>query len=545
MPASTTIPTKKRVAVIGAGVSGLRAACVLLGRTEHLEVKVFEATDHIGGRVRQKTLGEEGNGGDLVDEGANWIHGSSDTHAITRIAEELSVPLKDFLHPAHVDSTGKMLTERDSWNIDNKLWENIEYAQEFARLNYDNIPPEVSLYDFMVEKVKLDYPDDPRMQKLALDQCHIWGHYVGDDVRKQSLKHFFMEENCAGENLFVAGTYRKIVNKIAEPVLEAGVISLSSPVTSIATTDHSTNLITYTQNGTTQTYEADAIILTTPLGCLKHKQISFSPPIPSRMAEAIEGMNYGHLEKIYIKFTTPWWDANSKWDHIVFQSPTYASSTNPDFFPMTAFSMSSLPEPVARPTLLFYLYGDLSRRITSLDLDMTPGSKAFNEIYDFLTPYFSKLPGYDPSVVTPVAITRSNWYNDHFTGYGSYTNFLVGNERGADDVVELRKGMPDRNIFMAGEHVAPFVGLGTVTGAYWSGEIAAGRVLEEVVGTDVPKSVQIPREPEDVMVTGRNGKLGYDVEGMGKVLEVLRGKVVVNGKNGEVNGEVNGNGVAH
>jgi len=38
--------------------------------------------------------------------------------------------------------------------------------------------------------------------------------------------------------------------------------------------------------------------------------------------------------------------------------------------------------------------------------------------------------------------------------------------------------MPERGVWLAGEHCAPFVALGTVTGAYWSGEGVAKRVLK-------------------------------------------------------------------
>ena len=46
------------------------------------------------------------------------------------------------------------------------------------------------------------------------------------------------------------------------------------------------------------------------------------------------------------------------------------------------------------------------------------------------------------------------------------------------DIEALRDGCPDRGIWFAGEHTAPFVALGTVTGAYWSGEGVAKRVAE-------------------------------------------------------------------
>lgn len=41
----------------------------------------------------------------------------------------------------------------------------------------------------------------------------------------------------------------------------------------------------------------------------------------------------------------------------------------------------------------------------------------------------------------------------------------------------MRAGVPEEGIWLAGEHTAPFVALGTVTGAYWSGEDVARRVI--------------------------------------------------------------------
>ncbi len=44
------------------------------------------------------------------------------------------------------------------------------------------------------------------------------------------------------------------------------------------------------------------------------------------------------------------------------------------------------------------------------------------------------------------------------------------------DIEALREGCPERGLWFAGEHTAPFVALGTTTGAYWSGEAVAERV---------------------------------------------------------------------
>ena len=46
------------------------------------------------------------------------------------------------------------------------------------------------------------------------------------------------------------------------------------------------------------------------------------------------------------------------------------------------------------------------------------------------------------------------------------------------DIEAMREGMPERRVWFAGEHTAPVVALGTVTGAWWSGEGVAKRILK-------------------------------------------------------------------
>ena len=73
----------KRIAVIGAGMSGLSAAYAL--STKGRDVTVFEARDRIGGRVWTNTeLGVP------LDLGAAWIHGIKD-NPLTDMADRLGI----------------------------------------------------------------------------------------------------------------------------------------------------------------------------------------------------------------------------------------------------------------------------------------------------------------------------------------------------------------------------------------------------------------------------------------------------------------------
>jgi hypothetical protein len=147
-------------------------------------------------------------------------------------------------------------------------------------------------------------------------------------------------------------------------------------------------------------------------------------------------------------------------------------------------NLAALPPPAAHPTLLFYTYGPTSLHIATLLKDHAPPIVDPDEatqklLTDFFHPYFSRLPNYSPTDPShqPSRILATTWANDELAGYGSYCNFQVGLKAGDRDIETMRNGVPGRGLWFAGEHTAPFVALGTVTGAYWAGEGVARRIV--------------------------------------------------------------------
>ena len=53
-----------------------------------------------------------------------------------------------------------------------------------------------------------------------------------------------------------------------------------------------------------QRIEADAVLVTAPLGCLKSKSIAFAPPLPPWKQDAIDRLGYGNLNKVVMEFPT-------------------------------------------------------------------------------------------------------------------------------------------------------------------------------------------------------------------------------------------------
>ncbi len=140
-------------------------------------------------------------------------------------------------------------------------------------------------------------------------------------------------------------------------------------------------------------------------------------------------------------------------------------------------NLAALPDSTAHPTLLFYTFGPTSIHLGKL-LEANPPSFHKELLTTFFHPYFSRLPNYSPNNPDhqPKAILATAWANDELAGFGSYSNFQIGLEHADKDIEVMRQGLPERGVWLAGEHTAPFVALGTVTGAYWSGEGVAKRI---------------------------------------------------------------------
>ncbi|CAK4030581.1 flavin containing amine oxidase like [Lecanosticta acicola] len=283
-----------------------------------------------------------------------------------------------------------------------------------------------------------------------------------------------------------------------------------------------------------QVLSFDEIVVTTPLGWLKRNKAAFHPELPPRLSSAIDNISYGQLDKVYITFPSAFWDTptastpdppphgidpagttpnvtaktfplhqpppsnnNNEDDNpsssssssskspgfIHWLQPTYARTTNPRQWMQELVNFSALtPASCAHPTLLFYIHGPQSEAIGSLLLqpDEEDSDSSDSKLKQFFEPYYSLLPNYSRAnpACTPRAVLATGWAVDTFAGYGSYANFQVGLQRGDEDVAVMREGLPERGVWLAGEHTAPFVALGTSTGAYWSGEAVGRRIVE-------------------------------------------------------------------
>ena len=161
-------------------------------------------------------------------------------------------------------------------------------------------------------------------------------------------------------------------------------------------------------------------------------------------------------------------------------APSYAPESNPERWTQEVVELASLEPPNSHPTLLFYIYGHQSQFLTDAVSKLGTKAEKNDYLYSFFKPYYSRLPQYDAESpdCQPTDCFATDWLHDDLAGNGSYTNFQVGLEEGDKDVRVMREGLPGQGLWLAGEHTAPFVALGTATGAYWSGESVGRRIAE-------------------------------------------------------------------
>ncbi|KAJ5493053.1 hypothetical protein N7539_001799 [Penicillium diatomitis] len=527
---------KPRVGIIGAGLSGLRCADILV--QNGAQVTILEARDRVGGRVHQGKVG-----GHLVDLGSNWIHGTG-SNPITAIAAATKTVTHDPVgQNLMITRDGQVLDETLTAKASNFMWTTIAKAFEYSNQHSSVIPPERSLYDFIRDQLEqMDY--SPQEKRVCLDACKLWGGYVGDPVGRQSLKFFRLEEcidsgewlNCVNDcdwcwsidllfkqgNDFVASTYQRIVEYVSQAALSKADVRFNQPVVAIETPireqmpDRSQPITVTTVSG--DLYYFDELVVTCPLGWLKQNTAAFSPALPSLLLSAIQNITYGRLEKVFLTFPRAFWHDDSTNQTASSSSEASQStattatttgtstSTSPAMNPIfTQFlepeytnhpegmewnqeclSLAGLPSPCNQPTLMFYTYGPCSTYIVEQISPLDPRSPEYREkLITLFEPFYSRLPGFDASRpdCDPTGVLATQWQKDPYAGNGSYCNFQIGLTQADKDIVTLRTGAgvgPERGLWFAGEHTAPFVALGTTTGAYWSGERAAVQICEKL-----------------------------------------------------------------
>ncbi|XP_049292454.1 peroxisomal N(1)-acetyl-spermine/spermidine oxidase-like [Anopheles funestus] len=305
-----------RIIIIGAGAAGIATASRLYQRGLK-NITILEASHRIGGRVASTPFA-----GGVVELGAQWCHGEENN-----VVYELASVFPDMLERSIV-SDGEALVRSNGVRIDdNVTMKFVALADEILtsseRENYTG-----SLGDFFTtmywEQLRSDSNYSDINRELA-EQFVVFFHnyYRGysaydswfevaaneNDTYEESKGNSTISWNSTkGFSIIldiVSGNYPGTMNTTLTPVPLSQLVTYDKFVSNIHWDGTSNQQVRVTTDDGSQ-YEADHVIITVPLGVLKENHHTmFTPALPTVHQQAIGGIYFGTVNKIYLLFDKP------------------------------------------------------------------------------------------------------------------------------------------------------------------------------------------------------------------------------------------------
>lgn len=415
----------KKVVIIGAGFSGLAAACKLKERG--FDVTILEGKNRIGGRVFSHKMSQ-----DLVVElGAEWV-GNSHTR-IHELCDEMKLELFTNQMDSHVLYRGKYAPPAP---------EPFPYSQEWA---------------LKFNQLKTDYKHFSNDDKQKLDQMDWWHYLVnngcsgrdldirelldstdfGESIRQVSALAALAEYAESSEknemDKKIRGGNTMLAIKLAERLGNKNIM-LNHTVTRVEQGD---TVKIMCANG--KQFEANKVICTLPTFALK--KIDWQPGLPENKVGAINELQYARINKHAMMFDKRFWKAEN-FDLITDQLPHY-------FYHATQNQAGN------SGVLISYTIGDKAAVVANQS-DVWN----FRNVRETLNPIFGDISAHLKQQV------NYYWGNDE-RSHGSYALYGPGQWFRIRPILKE----PFLHTHFAGEHLADWQGF--MEGAINSGEEAA------------------------------------------------------------------------
>ncbi|KAF9985648.1 hypothetical protein BGZ75_002694 [Mortierella antarctica] len=334
---------KQNILIIGGGMAGLGAAREL-SKHPDVHVTLLEARDRLGGRIvtHRNLISPEMESSGVVppgsseiafDFGASWIHGVDESNPIMRLVKAGHV---EYYHTdsdiVYLDrnqqgqSAVPLPTEESNhyWSV---VWDLLDCAREYAELNREHIPEEMSLKQWLFQYLESRQSADPKAdnymseqdQKIVPALSMYWADENAIPIERASMKFLDAEKIFPGDHSLVVNGFDRII-KVMACELKGVRVLLEHIVDTIEYNESEVRVST--NRGV---FTADKVLVTLPLGVLKaQSKTLFSPQLPVSKELAIERLSFGTMFKIILFFPTCFWPTK---DHFLNFLPTTSSAT--------------------------------------------------------------------------------------------------------------------------------------------------------------------------------------------------------------------------
>lgn len=328
---SAAVPSGS-VAVVGAGAAGLTAADHLRRRGH--DVVVLEGRDRIGGRIWSTSVG-----GVVTDLGASWIHGTRG-NPLTALARDLGSSL------APTDYDRIRVEYDDGRLVSGSALAGANSLERALGAVIESSPLSSSVLDALFE-AGFD-PTDP-----------VQAFYVDAEIRSSLAEE--------PERLGVASLWEGQTFPGGDAILPDGYLRLFEAMTDgmdvrlgtvVDRIDHGPDGVTI-GSGTTS-FDADAALVTLPVGVLQAGSVAITPGLSDAKRAALGRIGMGVLDKTVLVFEDVWWDP----DPHVFGLASSGADTGWAWWLNVAAHTGD-------PVLIGFNGGDRARRHAATDHDTT------------------------------------------------------------------------------------------------------------------------------------------------------------------------------
>lgn len=248
----------------------------------------------------------------------------------------------------------------------------------------------------------------------------------------------------------------------------------------------STNGRVFCEDG--ESFEADHIVLTTPLGVLKDNAVTFDPPLPARKLEAIQSLGFGTLNKVILVYDKPFWRVDQDMFGLLREPEVKDSLDQEDYIANRGrfYFFWNCIKTTGRPVLISLMAGDAAHQAEATN-DAELVAEVTRELHKIFN--HAKVP-------EPLETIVTRWGKDRFAR-GSYS--YVGAMSRPGDYEAM--AAPVGTLHFAGEATCA-THPATVHGAYISGLRAASEVINDLIGPiEVPTPLVAWPTQADVEMT--------------------------------------------
>jgi monoamine oxidase len=418
------------VIVIGAGMAGLTAARTLA--EAGLKVLVLEARNRLGGRIWTEHVG-----GETIELGAEFVHGRPPE--LWALIEETSLETYERGGAQACFDDGKL---NDCGNEMEEVFQPLEKLEDFHG-------PDLSFAEY------LDRENTPLGERWPMIG-YVEG-FNGADHREISAASLGVqqkaEDSIEGEEVYcIRGGYHQLPAYLAQRIAEyGGKILTGAPVTQIDWQLGKAEVRTEKE-----TFSAEKIIVTVPLGILQNGNITISP-LPNSIVDAASRLRMGQARRFTLLFRERFWQNLAPQPTLSKLSFLFAFSEMPPVW--------WTPHPEPSHTLTGWVGGPRSSVLSELNKDGL-AQHACQTLAKIFRIDENKICGWLQDCYT------YDWQRDPFT-LGAYSYVATG---GLNAPKQMTEPVAD-TLFFAGEHTDVTGHWGTVHAAMRSGLRAADQIL--------------------------------------------------------------------